>query len=74
MDISSLHLLNKWSSFFAAGAVIPLVLLFLVKPKRNTDEPPYIPPKVPIIGHLIGIATEYNAYYFNLLSVVSRVA
>jgi hypothetical protein len=73
MDFINLHILSPWTSFFATSTILLLVLLLLVKPKQNADEPPYIQPKVSIIGHIIGIATKYNAYYFSLLSVISML-
>ncbi|PVH86030.1 cytochrome P450 [Cadophora sp. DSE1049] len=47
-----------------AGAFLLLRTIF--GPKRDPNEPPYISPTVPYIGHLIGLLTKKYEYYVNL--------
>lgn len=46
-------------SVWAAGIVLVLSALAVVflTPKKDAREPPYMPSKIPIVGHLLGIST-----------------
>ncbi len=44
--------------------VVPvLVVLWLIYPRRESREPPYLKPSIPIIGHVVGLLTYGIAYY-----------
>ncbi len=43
-----------------------LLLSTLLGPRRDSNEPPYISPSIPYIGHLIGLLTKKYDYYVNL--------
>lgn len=50
-------------------AVLVAVLHFLGKiitPKINQHEPPILTPRVPLIGHILGLM-KYEANYFSVL-------
>ena len=44
----------------AAGA---LVALRFLRVPRNANEPPYIPSRIPYIGHLVGLFKSGMRYY-----------
>ena len=47
----------------------PLCFFIFVKvldPIRAADEPPYIDPSIPLIGHVIGLLRRKYDYYYDL--------
>ena len=59
----------KWMVQIALGSLTLLFFIRLLGPKRFKDEPPYINPKVPLIGHAIGLVRKRYGYLVDLLSV-----
>lgn len=53
----------------AIGCCILYILTRLSRVKRYPNEPPYIEPKFPIVGHVIGLLWKRYHYYVGLLSV-----
>ena len=53
------------------GSCILLVSIRLLKTKHYANEPPYVRPKFPIIGHVMGVLQHRYYYYVNLLWVSS---
>ena len=69
--ISTLHL--QASSVNAMGVslwLLPLLLAWLVfilyRRKRQSVEPPYVQPKVPFIGHALGLLKAWFEYATNI--------
>jgi len=48
-------------------ATVPYILLrHLFTVKQDPKEPPFLPQKIPFIGHIIGIIRHNTGYYANL--------
>lgn len=64
---SSLSLsLNMTSLLLLTGAVVILAFWFLshsLTPSHDPKEPPLIPPKIPLVGHIIGLLRDGTGYY-----------
>ena len=39
---------------------------YLLGPRKYPREPPYIPSKIPLVGHILGLMKEKNHYYTKL--------
>jgi hypothetical protein len=51
------------------GAVLVVVYLLLYRwqlVKAHPNEPPILPPRIPFLGHLLGMATQGGRYVKNL--------
>jgi hypothetical protein len=53
-------------SLFIGGAII-LLLWRVLNPRLDEREPPILKPRIPIIGHLIGMFKYSHAYHRKLL-------
>ena len=58
---------------YIAAAVLCLGALvgYVLEVKKDPLEPQYIPPRVPIIGHVLGIFLQKQQYYVNLRLIQS---
>ena len=54
-----------WISLALTAASYWLFDRFLAL-KQDPQEPPLIPPKIPLVGHLIGLVMRKNDYYVEL--------
>jgi hypothetical protein len=47
-------------------AGVPVLLYLIIeflRPKLDSQEPPLVRPKIPLIGHVIGLIQHGNSYY-----------
>ena len=51
---------------FAALLCLTIGVEYLLGMRTDANEPRYLSPRVPIIGHLIGIFCDKNLYYIKL--------
>ena len=55
-----------WITLLVMGACALFFTMSILRVKRYANEPPYIEPKVPIIGHPIGLLQRKYYYYIDL--------
>ena len=53
----------------AAGGVLGLAD-FCLRAYGDPKEPPYVPARIPLIGHVIGLLTHGTSYYNQIRSVI----
>lgn len=54
-----------YTGSFLVLSVLVAVLLNL-SPEMDPREPPLLKPKIPVIGHIIGLVREHTAFYTRL--------
>jgi hypothetical protein len=65
MDIIKLSVTNiLLAVVVVVCSIFVLDKIFGIKP--STNEPPYIPPRFPLIGHAIGLLRKKYDYYLEL--------
>ena len=67
MEASKLYIQNISLICWLLGSCILLVYVRLSRTMHYTNEPPYVRPKFPIIGHVIGLLQHRCYYFVNLL-------
>ena len=67
MEASSLYLSTSSLTLCIIGTCTFLLLKRLSSIKRYANEPSWIEPKFPIIGHVIGLLQQKYSYYVHLL-------
>ena len=73
MEASGLYIHSISLICWLLGSCILLVYVRLLRTKHYTNEPSYVRPKFPIIGHVIGLLQHRYYYFVNLLWVRQRV-
>ena len=72
MPTLSLHIMMEFGVNLTLMAVLfaslatYLVIAQIISPKYDKTEPPLIPSKIPIFGHLIGLVRKGQSYYTQL--------
>ena len=61
---------NVDSKYIYTGSLLLLTLLVVgflnLSPEMDPREPPLLKPKIPVIGHIIGLLTEHTALFARL--------
>jgi hypothetical protein len=50
-------------TLLAAGIAALVFLNYVFTPRMDPNEPPLIKPRIPIIGHIIGVITQQSGYH-----------
>lgn len=67
MEPNRLYLLTSSLTLCIIGTCTLFLLKRVMETKHYANEPSWIEPKIPIIGHVIGLLQQKYAYYVNLL-------
>jgi hypothetical protein len=50
-------------TLLVAGIAALVFLNYAFTPRMDPNEPPLLKPKIPLIGHIIGVITEQSDYH-----------
>ena len=64
LDANAITTRSSWT--FAGILVIGVLSRWLFNVKLDDNEPPALRPRVPVIGHLVGLMTQGTDFFLNL--------